>query len=232
MVFLSGRFPVLSGRARKRPAMTKTEIFLDSVEADGLACVRGERLIFRDLALAARAGQLLTLEGPNGAGKTSLLRLMAGLLPPVAGHVRFRTKTGAMITDGEERGRACAWLGHADGIKGPLTVAENARFFGALAGAENDVAAILARVGLARLTTLPAAYLSAGQRRRLGLVRLLLSRRSLWLLDEPLAALDAAGRALIAELVTEHLQGGGIAIAATHEPLGVAGERVMLGGKP
>ena len=131
--------------------------------------------MFRGLNFSVAAGSLLTLEGPNGAGKTSALRMIAGLLPPAAGTIAFERLESVPITDGEERGRLSAWLGHADGLKAQLRVTENALFFAALAGAQEDVAAILSRVGLSRVLDLPAAYLSAGQKRRLGLARLLLS---------------------------------------------------------
>ena len=201
---------------------------LDAVEARELACARGGRLIFRNLDFTVVRGETLSLEGPNGAGKSSALRLLAGLLPAAHGVIRFR-HADADITDAEERGRCVGWLGHADGLKAQMSVTENARFAAALYGAQQDVGAVLDRVGLGRVADLPGQYLSAGQRRRLGLARLLLSARPLWLLDEPLAALDRAGKQLMAELVTAHCAAGGIAIAATHDDLGVPGPRLVLG---
>ncbi len=206
-------------------------ISLSRIEGRDLSCVRGERVIFRGLNFSVAAGSLLTLEGPNGAGKTSALRVIAGLLSPMSGTLTFTTTDGTALNDNEERGRCVAWLGHADGLKAQLSVRENAEFFARLASASSDVAAILERVGLKRVIDLPAAYLSAGQRRRLGLARLLLWPRPLWLLDEPLAALDTAGRELLVEILGGHLNGGGLVIAATHAPLGVASERVLLGAK-
>jgi heme exporter protein A len=205
-------------------------VSLARIEGRDLVCVRGERVVFRALNFTVGAGSLLTLEGPNGAGKTSCLRMIAGLLSPFAGALNFATPSGANLHDGEERGRCVAWLGHADGLKAQLSVRENAEFFARLASASSDVASVLARVGLARAIDLPAAYLSAGQKRRLGLARLLLWPRPLWLLDEPLAALDTAGRELLVEILSAHINAGGIAIAATHGPLGLASERVMLRG--
>jgi heme exporter protein A len=201
---------------------------MDAVEARALSCIRGGRLVFRDLDFTVGCGEALSLEGPNGAGKSSALRLIAGLLPPASGEIRFR-KDAAAVSDPEERGRFVGWLGHADGLKAQMTVGENAAFAGALYGAHGDAAAALSRVGLAALSDLPVQYLSAGQRRRLGLARLLVASRPLWLLDEPLAALDRAGKALMAELIAAHCAGGGIAIAATHDPLGVDGPRLVLG---
>jgi heme exporter protein A len=202
---------------------------LDSVEARGLSCVRGGRTVFRALDLLVRHGEVLSLEGPNGAGKSSALRMFAGLLPPAEGVILFRSP-GREITDAEERGRVVGWFGHADGLKAQLTVRENADFAVALSGAGGDVAGALAQVGLARLADLPAQYLSAGQRRRLGLARLLLAGRPLWLVDEPLAALDRDGRALLRALLTAHCREGGIVIAATHDAIGIDGPRLSLEG--
>ena len=202
---------------------------LSLVEVQGLTCERGGRRIFRDIHFAAATGQVLTLEGPNGAGKSSALRILAGLLAPASGEVRMQMSAGYAVTDPEERGRLTGWIGHYDGIKAQLSVIENARFFAALYGARIDVAGVLDHVGLKRLAELPAQYLSAGQRRRLGLARLILSNRPLWLLDEPLSSLDAAGRRLAAQLIGEHCDDGGIAIVATHETLGVDASRFFLG---
>ena len=201
---------------------------LDRVEATGLACERGGRLIFRDLNFVLTRGEALSLEGANGAGKTSALRVCAGLLSPSAGAMSLRV-AATEITDGEERGRFVGWFGHLDGVKNQMTVMENASFAAALYGARDEVATVLDRVGLSRMRDLPGQYLSAGQRRRLALARLLLSERPLWLLDEPLAALDSVGKALIAELISAHCAKGGIVIAATHDPLGVAAQRLAMG---
>jgi heme exporter protein A len=202
-------------------------VALAAIEARDLACVRGGKLIFHDLEFRVGAGEVLALEGPNGAGKTSTLRILAGLLRPAEGAVRFRTSAGD-IADGEERGCHVAWLGHQDGVKAQLSVLENAEFFASLYGVNGATDAVT-RAGLARVAELPAAYLSAGQRRRLALTRLLLSNRPLWLLDEPMSALDKEGRALAAELVGEHCAAGGIAVIASHDPLVLASVRVRLG---
>jgi len=201
---------------------------LDEIEATNLACERGGRVVFRDLQFSLTRGAALSLEGANGAGKTSALRIVAGLLSHSAGDISFRC-SDKNITDGEERGRFVAWLGHLDGIKNQLTVRENAQFFAALYPSNGDVGQTLERVGLSRARNLPAQYLSAGQRRRLALARLVLSNRPLWLLDEPLAALDAAGKALIAELINEHCVAGGMVLAATHDPLGIDAQRLSIG---
>lgn len=199
------------------------------IDVQNLACERGGRRVFRNVNFAAATGQAVTLEGPNGAGKTSALRMLAGFISPAAGEIRVHMSAGYIIADDEERGRLIGWMGHQDGIKAQLSVIENARFFAALYGARMDLEGILDRVGLTRLIELPAQYLSAGQRRRLGLARLILSARPLWLLDEPLSSLDATGRRLVAELIGEHCDDGGVAIIATHETLGLDVTRYFLG---
>jgi len=202
---------------------------LSLVEVQNLTCERGGRRIFRDISFAAATGQVLTLEGPNGAGKSSALRILSGLLPAAAGEVRMQMSAGYAVTDSEERGKLIGWIGHNDGVKAQLTVLENAIFFAALYGARIDVVGVLDQVGLKRLADLPAQYLSAGQRKRLGLARLILCNRPLWLLDEPLSSLDAAGRRVAAQLIGEHCDDGGIAIIATHETLGLDATRFFLG---
>jgi heme exporter protein A len=201
-----------------------------SLTADGLACVRGERRLFDSLSFTVKAGQALSVEGPNGAGKTSLLRMIAGFLAPAAGTLTL-TDSGTSITDAEERGRFIGWLGHQDGLKPQFTVSEQLHFYrqlyaGAARAGEEDV---LDQVGLTRQRDLPCRYLSAGQKRRLALARLVICGRPLWLLDEPFAALDTAGQALVAHLMTMHCGAGGIVIAATHDPLGLGNEILRLG---
>jgi heme exporter protein A len=199
---------------------------ISSLTAEKLACARGERKLFEQLSFRVTAGQALAVEGANGAGKTSLLRLIAGFLAPADGRLVVTTG-GREITDGEERGKLVGWLGHHDGLKPQLTVREQLDFYAALYGAMAD-ASVLEQVGLARQADLPCRYLSAGQRRRLALARLLVSQRSLWLLDEPFAALDTSGQALVAQLMARHCGSGGIIIAATHDPLGLGNESLKL----
>jgi heme exporter protein A len=198
-----------------------------SLTAEKLACVRGSRRLFEGLSFRVKAGQALALEGANGAGKTSLLRLLAGFLPQVEGRV-FVTEAGKEIADAEERSRFIGWLGQHDALKASFTVSEQLGFFGKLYGCNGDLPALLEQVGLERQAELPCRYLSAGQRRRLALARLLLTRRPLWLLDEPFAALDTAGKSLVARLIALHCGQGGIVIAATHEPLGLSNESLKL----
>jgi heme exporter protein A len=199
---------------------------ITSLIAEKLTCTRGERALFSALSFRVRAGQALAVEGANGAGKTSLLRLIAGFLAPAAGRLVVKTAEGEN-DDAEERGKLIGWLGHQDGLKPQLTVAEQLDFFAALYRGKAD-SAVLEQVGLARQAELPCRYLSAGQRRRLALARLLVCKRPLWLLDEPFAALDVNGQGLVARLMAHHCGAGGIIIAATHEPLGLGNESLKL----
>jgi heme exporter protein A len=199
---------------------------ISSLTAEKLACVRGDKKLFDGLSFRVTAGQALAVEGANGAGKTSLLRLIAGFLTPSAGRLVVKSPQGES-DDVEERGKVIGWLGHQDGLKPQLTVIEQLNFFAHLYGKSVD-GALLEQIGLARQADLPCRYLSAGQRRRLALARLLASARPLWLLDEPFAALDAAGQALVGQLMARHCGQGGIIIAATHDPLGLGNESLKL----
>jgi heme exporter protein A len=182
---------------------------------EGLAAARGGRRVFAGVDFEVEGGAALLVRGPNGAGKSTLLRIIAGFIRPEAGRVRLSG------TEGGEIGPLAQFAGHADAVKPALTALENARFWAAFLGGGAPKAA-LERLGLAGLADIPAGYLSAGQRRRLGLARLALTRRPIWLLDEPTAALDAAGRADLADIMQEHLSRGGLIVAATHGPLGLA----------
>ena len=201
---------------------------IEFVEADGLACARGGRAVFRDVNFRLERGQGLLVEGPNGSGKSSLLRLLAGLLVPAAGSISF-CGSGSETVDREERGKRVGWLGHHDGAKPQLTPNENLRFFAQLYGATTDnIPQLLELVGLSRGADLPSQYLSAGQKKRLALARLKLCGRPLWLLDEPLASLDVQGKALLLDLVRAHLSVGGLAAIATHDSLGIDAARLTL----
>jgi heme exporter protein A len=187
-------------------------------QGNGLACRRGEIPVFEDLDFAAEAGAALWLAGPNGSGKSSLLRLMAGLLEPVAGVIAW---AGAPIAADREAHRArLRYLGHLDAVKPHLSVEENLRFWTEYWGAPRDSGPrALERVGLAHLRDAAGRRLSAGQKRRLALARLLLAPAELWLLDEPTAALDRDGIALFTALVAECRARGGIVVFSSHDVL-------------
>ena len=179
-----------------------------------LVCWRGGREVFRNVSFSVASGEGLLLTGRNGAGKSSLLRMIAGLLRITAGRLEL---TGG-ATD-QEIAEQAHYLGHLDAFKPSLTVIENLSFWiSYLGGAHNPLTALDA-VGLESLAGLPAAYLSAGQKRRLSLARLVAVQRPLWLLDEPTAALDTAAQAMLIELMRKHLAGGGLIVAATHQDL-------------
>jgi heme exporter protein A len=191
----------------------------------GVKCVRGGRNVFSGLDFAVSSGEVLAVTGANGSGKTSLLRLIAGLLAPAGGSIALEGGE-AELTLAEQ----AHYLGHRDALKPALSVAENLCFWRDFLGDEvSDASACLSAVGLDHAGHLPAAYLSAGQRRRLSLARLLAVHRPLWLLDEPTAALDAAGQELVAGLMRDHLNRGGLIVAATHGPLGIGTQELRMG---
>jgi heme exporter protein A len=184
--------------------------------ADGLAAIRGERLVFREVSFAVQSGGALVLTGANGSGKSTLLRLLAGL---------GRLATGRLLWDGADalvdlptHARRVAYLGHLDAIKLGLTAKENLRF-AAATGSGCGIAAALDAMALGELAELPARLFSAGQRRRLALARLLLSPAPLWLLDEPTLGLDAAATERLGPLFAAQRGAGGLVVAATHVPL-------------
>ena len=193
----------------------------------GLRCVRGGREVFAALDFSAESGEAVAVVGPNGAGKTSLLRLIAGLLQPAAGTITLHGGDDEMSLAEQAH-----YLGHRDALKPALSVSENLDFWQRFLGGEQaDAGESLAAVGLAHIAHLPAAYLSAGQRRRLSIARLIAVRRPLWLLDEPTSALDTAGQQMFARVVAGHLAGGGLVIAATHLPLGIDTRELRIGGQ-
>jgi heme exporter protein A len=191
----------------------------------GVRCVRGGREIFSELDFEASGGDALAVTGPNGSGKTSLLRLIAGLLTTSGGSIEL-ADSKVELTLAEQ----AHYLGHRDALKPALSVLENLAFWRDFLGGEPfEALECLAAVGLGHTAHLPAAYLSAGQRRRLSLARLLAVRRPVWLLDEPANALDLAGQGLLVDLMRAHLARGGLIIAATHAPLGLPARELRIG---
>jgi heme exporter protein A len=203
----------------------------------GVRCVRGGREVFSGLDFEASSGEALAVTGPNGSGKTSLLRLIAGLLTMAGGSIDLDGGETELTLPEQAH-----YLGHRDALKPALSVAENLTFWrDFLGGAPSDakeslkeslkenLGQSLAAVGLDHARDLPAAYLSAGQRRRMSIARLLVVQRPIWLLDEPTNALDAAGQSMFAAHMTDHLARGGLIVAATHTPLGIAAKELRIG---
>jgi heme exporter protein A len=184
-----------------------------------LVCIRGGRQVFSGVGFAVDAGAALLVTGPNGAGKSSLLRLIAGLVGGAGGGIALDGGDGE-LTIGEQ----AHYLGHQDALKSSLSVEENLAFWASVLGDGNArVGTALAAVGLDSLARLPAIYLSAGQRRRLSIARLIAIARPIWLLDEPTSGLDASGQAMLADLMRAHLAAGGLILAAAHGPIGLDG---------
>lgn len=191
---------------------------LPLLDVSGLSLERGGRVLFDDLSFRLEAGQLLLLRGANGAGKSSLLLALAGILRPLAGRISRDEEVPLHL------------LGHGRGVKSRLTLTENLAFWQAMNGKTGTgPAEALERVGLGGLDDIEAGHLSAGQTRRLGLARLLVTNRPIWLLDEPTAALDDRGAALVEELIAGHCAAGGAVLAATHHDLACASATLVLG---
>jgi heme exporter protein A len=200
-----------------RGARRQAGIGLMQLKGENLTCNRGGREVFAGVSFTLGAGQALLVTGRNGAGKSSLLRLIAGLVPMAAGRIE--------LTGGEADvpiAERAHYLGHQDALKPSLSVAENLQFWSDYFGGGIAVEAALEGVGLEPLANLPAAYLSAGQRRRLSIARLIAVARPLWLLDEPTSALDSVSQMRLADLMAGHLAGGGLIVAAAHGPIGLA----------
>ncbi len=216
-------------QSKNGPAGPRESVFLVSkpvsilLAADGLTVERGGRVVLKNLAFALAPGETLLVAGRNGAGKSTLLRTLAGLLHAERGTISYG------LADEDATGpETIHYLGYEDALKPSLTVRENLDFWASMLGASGgkehraqrlDVAAALAAYGIGRLVDLPAGYLSAGQKRRVALARLLLAPRPIWLLDEPLIALDAAAQDLVVAHMAAHAAAGGAILVASHQPL-------------
>jgi heme exporter protein A len=197
------------------------------LETSALQCMRGDRILFSDLSLSVRAGELLYVRGENGAGKTSLLRLLCGLTLPAAGEVRWNGKNIRQLK--EEFTKNLMYLGHRAGIKAELTALENLRFNAVLHGyelSENAALDALKQVGLRGREDLPAKVLSQGQQRRVALARLLISPAKLWILDEPYTALDVKAVQWVSDRLDEHLERDGMVVLTTHQEFKLARGKV------
>ena len=193
----------------------------------GVRCVRGGREVFSGLDFVISSGEALAVTGANGSGKTSLLRMIGGLLALAGGSIDLEGSEGELTLAEQAH-----YLGHRDAMKPALSVLENLSFWRNFLGGEVlDAGQSLELAGIEHAAHLPAAYLSAGQRRRLSIARLIAVRRPIWLLDEPTSALDAAGQALFTDVMRDHLARGGLVIAATHAPLGIECRELPLGGE-
>jgi heme exporter protein A len=196
---------------------------VEQVDVEDLACRRSGRLIFEGLSFRVRAGEALAVTGRNGAGKSTLLAALAGQLRPDRGRIRAEGLGDAPLTE------HLHLVAHRDALKASLTAGENLAFARDLLGAHRlGPREALDRVGLAHADRIPVGYLSAGQRRRVALARLLVAHRPLWLLDEPTSALDAGSQATLAALMREHLAGGGLLIAATHQAIGIEARELRI----
>jgi len=196
-----------------------------TLQIAALSCVRGDRVLFRDLSFAVHGGELVHLKGRNGSGKTTLLRALAGLLLPEAGEIRWDGKNIRSLR--EEYARHLLYLGHLNGIKGDLTAVENLRIAAILDGyriSEARAWEILGEIGLKGHEDLPSKHLSQGQKRRVALARLLANQARIWILDEPFTALDVAAVQLLQEVIRRHIEDGGMAIITTHQEVAMIGE--------
>ncbi len=190
-----------------------------SIRVEGLALSRGGRVLFENLSFAAAPGAYVEVQGSNGSGKTSLLRALAGLLRPRAGRIAFE---GA-----EEPSLALHYVAHANGLKREASVRDHLHYWAGLFGGGASEDFVAQALDLARVMPLPVRVLSQGQARRLALARLIVAPRPVWLLDEPAAALDDAGKAVLNELIASHRASGGIVLAAVHEALGPAPSQTL-----
>lgn len=190
-----------------------------SIRVEALTLSRGGRVLFENLSFAAASGAYLEVHGSNGSGKTSLLRAVAGFLKPTGGRIVFDSVDEPVL--------ATHYVGHANGLKREASVADHLRYWAGVFGGAASEDFVAQALDLGRVLSLPVRALSQGQARRLALARLIVAPRPIWILDEPAAALDEAGKAVLNELIASHRANGGLALAAVHEPLGATPSQIV-----
>jgi heme exporter protein A len=195
------------------------------LKVQSLSCQRGRHLVFRDISFSLEAGALMLVTGANGSGKSSLLRVLAGLLPAADGAVLWQEEPVA--TDAEAHRERLHYIGHLDAVKPELTAGETVDYWRALRPSPTRTDSVLDTFRLGALSEKPVRYLSAGQKRRLALTRLMLDDAPLWLLDEPTTVLDQDGQKILSDLITAHRMKGGIAITAMHHALDLPDAHIL-----
>ena len=200
---------------------------MPSFSGQGLSCFRGGRLVFANLSFALQPGNALVLRGPNGSGKSTLLRLMAGLIQPLKGRIQWSDSDAGITDDPDLHYGRTHYVGHADAVKPVLTVTENVAFWARLRSPQSDVAGAIDKLGIASLADVPGQFLSAGQKRRVNLARILAVPANLWLLDEPATALDVDAIAALCDAIAEHRAAGGMVVASTHQNLALTDHAVL-----
>ncbi len=200
---------------------------MPSFSGQGLGCFRGGRLVFANLSFALQPGNALVLRGPNGSGKSTLLRLMAGLIQPLEGRIQWSDSDAGITDDPDLHYGRTHYVGHADAVKPVLTVTENVAFWTRLRSPQSDVAGAIDKLGIASLADVPGQFLSAGQKRRVNLARILAVPANLWLLDEPATALDVDAIAALCGAIAEHRAAGGMVVASTHQNLALTDHAVL-----
>lgn len=197
-----------------------------TIEVDKLACSRRDNILFEDICFEVSDGELLQIDGINGSGKSTMLRIIAGLTEPTEGNVLWNRQS--IVECRYQYQQQMSYLGHSNGVKDALTVSENLAVMQALSGRKNhaDIDALLQTIGLPGMHDVMLGKMSAGQKRRTGLTRLLINKSHLWLLDEPFTSLDTGGKSIIENLIVQHCQNGGIVIFATHQEMDIEGHNV------
>lgn len=197
-----------------------------TIEINKLACSRRDNILFEDICFEVSDGELLQIDGINGSGKSTMLRIIAGLTEPNEGNVFWNSQS--IVACRYEYQQHMTYLGHSNGVKDALTVEENLVVMQALSGRPDqpDFDAVLSTVGLPGMNDVMLGKMSAGQKRRMGLSRLLINQSPIWLLDEPFTSLDTGGKNIIEGLIVTHCQNGGIVIFATHQEMEIEGQNV------